>query len=34
MELEIFQAALGEDATIERIEHILMGDRRCVYRVN
>ncbi|MBD2034478.1 hypothetical protein H6F76_05445 [Leptolyngbya sp. FACHB-321] len=34
MELEIFQAVLGEDVTIERIEHILMGDRRCVYRVN
>lgn len=33
MELEIFQAALGEDATIKRIEHILNGDRRCVYQV-
>lgn len=33
MELEIFQAALGEDVTIERTEHILAGDRRCVYRV-
>jgi predicted ArsR family transcriptional regulator len=33
MEMEIFQAALGEDVTIERIEHILAGDRRCVYRV-
>lgn len=33
MELEIFQAALGEDVTIYRIEHILAGDRRCVYRV-
>ncbi len=33
MELEIFQAALGEDVSIERIEHILNGDRRCVYRV-
>lgn len=33
MELEIFQAALGEDVTIERMEHILNGDRRCVYRV-
>lgn len=33
MELEIFQAALGEDSAIERIEHILAGDRRCVYRV-
>ncbi len=33
MELDIFQAALGEDVSIERIEHILAGDRRCVYRV-
>lgn len=33
MELEIFQATLGKDVTIERIEHILNGDRRCVYRV-
>ncbi|MBW4442378.1 MAG: transcriptional regulator [Plectolyngbya sp. WJT66-NPBG17] len=33
MELEIFQAALGEDVSIERTEHILAGDRRCVYRV-
>jgi predicted ArsR family transcriptional regulator len=33
MELEIFQAALGEDSAIERIEHILAGDQRCVYRV-
>ncbi|MFW9257771.1 helix-turn-helix transcriptional regulator [Nostoc sp. CALU 546] len=33
MELEIFQAALGDDVSIERIEHILAGDRRCVYLV-
>lgn len=33
MELEVFQAALGKDVTIERTEHILNGDRRCVYRV-
>lgn len=33
MELEVFQATLGEDVTIERTEHILNGDRRCVYRV-
>lgn len=33
MELEIFQAALGEDVTIERIEHILAADRRCVYQI-
>jgi predicted ArsR family transcriptional regulator len=34
MELEIFQAALGEDIKIERVEHILTGNRRCVYRVD
>lgn len=33
-ELEIFQTALGENVTIERIEHILAGDRRCVYRLH
>ncbi len=33
MELDIFQAALGDDVAIERIEHILAGDRRCVYQV-
>lgn len=33
MELEIFQATLGDKVTIERIEHILNGDLRCVYRV-
>ncbi|MBW4695332.1 MAG: transcriptional regulator [Lyngbya sp. HA4199-MV5] len=33
MELEIFQAALGKDVSIERTEHLLAGDRRCVYRV-
>jgi predicted ArsR family transcriptional regulator len=33
MELEVFQATLGEDVTIERTEHIVSGDRRCVYRV-
>jgi len=33
MEQEIFQAALGEDVTVERIEHILAGDRRCLYQI-
>ncbi|MEK1887424.1 MAG: metalloregulator ArsR/SmtB family transcription factor [Phyllobacterium sp.] len=32
-ELEVFQAALGPDATIERYEHILKGARRCAYRI-
>lgn len=33
MELEIFPAALGEDVMIERVEHILASERRCVYQV-
>jgi predicted ArsR family transcriptional regulator len=33
-ELEVFQAALGEDVTIERTEHIVAGARRCAYRVS
>ena len=32
-ELELFQSVLGSDAIVDRIEHILSGDRRCVYRV-
>ena len=31
-ELDLFQAVLG-DVRVERAEHILAGDRRCVYRV-
>jgi predicted ArsR family transcriptional regulator len=32
-ELELFRAVLGKSASVERSEHILAGDRRCVYRV-
>ncbi|NJO39130.1 MAG: transcriptional regulator [Cyanobacteria bacterium CRU_2_1] len=32
-ELEMFQAILGEEAIVERKEHIIAGERRCVYRV-
>lgn len=32
-ELETFQAVLGADVTVERVEHILAGSRRCAYRV-
>lgn len=32
-ELQVFQAILGEEATVERTEHIVAGARRCVYRV-
>ncbi|MDD2056742.1 transcriptional regulator [Pseudomonas sp. GD03860] len=32
-ELQIFQAVIGDQARVERCEHLLAGDRRCVYRV-
>ena len=32
-ELELFRTALGGDVTVERTEHALAGDTRCVYRI-
>src|SRR5258708_5790261 len=32
-ELELFRAVLGKGACVERTEHIIAGDRRCVYQV-
>jgi predicted ArsR family transcriptional regulator len=32
-ELKIFRDALGPDAAVERVEHILAGARRCAYRI-
>jgi predicted ArsR family transcriptional regulator len=32
-ELDVFQAVLGSDVSVERIEHLVAGARRCVYRV-
>lgn len=32
-ELSLFEDVLGPDATVERIEHLLSGDRRCMYRI-
>ncbi len=32
-ELEVFQRCLGRGVRIERIEHLLSEDRRCVYRI-
>jgi predicted ArsR family transcriptional regulator len=32
-ELDLFRTVLGADASVERTEHIVSGDRRCVYRV-
>jgi predicted ArsR family transcriptional regulator len=32
-ELEVFRAVLGSEVTVERIDHILAGARRCAYRI-
>ena len=32
-ELELFRSALGPGVGVERVEHIVSGDRRCAYRV-
>lgn len=32
-ELEVFQTVLGDAVTVERTEHILDGQRRCVYHI-
>ena len=32
-ELQLFQAALGKAASVERTDHILAGARRCAYRI-
>lgn len=33
-ELEIFQTVLGEGVVVQRTEHIVSGERRCVYKVS
>jgi predicted ArsR family transcriptional regulator len=33
-ELAVFRAVLGNQVQVERVEHILMGDRRCTYRIS
>lgn len=33
MELEVFRKSLGRSFTVERIDHILAGARRCAYLV-
>ncbi len=33
MELDVFQAAMGDNAKVERVDHILAGARRCAYRI-
>lgn len=32
-ELAVFRAVLGPDVTVERIDHVLAGARRCAYRI-
>ncbi len=32
-ELEIFQAILGDETEIQRVEHIISGERRCAYQI-
>jgi predicted ArsR family transcriptional regulator len=32
-ELSTFREALGQDVTVEREQHLLAGDARCVYRI-
>ena len=32
-ELELFEHVLGEEVKLERTEHILAGERRCVYHI-
>jgi predicted ArsR family transcriptional regulator len=32
-ERDVFEQALGADVSVERTEHIVGGDRRCVYRI-
>ncbi|MCZ6672853.1 MAG: transcriptional regulator [Verrucomicrobia bacterium] len=33
-ELEVFRKSLGEGVSVDRIEHILSGERRCVYHIS
>jgi len=32
-ELQVFQSVLGSRITVERTEHLVAGERRCVYRI-
>ena len=33
MELDVFQSVMGAGSTVERVDHILAGARRCAYRI-
>jgi predicted ArsR family transcriptional regulator len=32
-ELDLFRGVLGPDVMVERTQHLLAGDARCVYRI-
>lgn len=32
-ELDLFRTVLGPDVSVERVEHIVSGNRRCAYRI-
>src|SRR6267142_643796 len=32
-ELDLFRSVLGRGVAVERVEHIVAGDRRCAYRI-
>ncbi len=32
-ELSLFRAVLGNDVSVDRVEHLLSGDQRCAYRI-
>jgi predicted ArsR family transcriptional regulator len=32
-ELELFRGVLGADVDVERTQHLIAGDPRCVYRI-
>ncbi|MBE9180053.1 transcriptional regulator [Oculatella sp. LEGE 06141] len=33
-ELEVFQAILGNETAVQRVEHIIAGERRCAYQIS
>jgi predicted ArsR family transcriptional regulator len=33
-ELDLFRSVLGPSVSVERAEHIIKGDNRCVYRIS
>jgi predicted ArsR family transcriptional regulator len=32
-ELELFRTVLGDDVSVERVQHLMAGDLRCTYRI-